>query len=115
MSDELFKYTLDDSGNVIQTPCSGSESDAFRRKSDRIEGTYSKRMGMIIGPVEIIYQVEMLKGLIRTDEGAMVKEYGNIPGIDAEYAAQTVVDSDFISEDQRFLVRSCTKWSPSPS
>jgi 5'-3' exoribonuclease 1 len=44
----------------------------------------------------------MLKGLRKTDEGATVKEYAVIPGMEIEYASQIIVD-EVISEDQRFL------------
>jgi 5'-3' exoribonuclease 1 len=70
-----------------------------------MENTYSKKMGIIIGPVEIVLHVKVLKGLWRTDEGAMVKEYAEIPGIETDYAAQTVVE-EVVSEDQRFLEKS---------
>jgi len=46
--------------------------------------------------------VEMLKGLKKTDEGATVKEFAYIPGMETDFASQVVVD-EVISEDQRFL------------
>jgi hypothetical protein len=52
--------------------------------------------------VESINHVEMLKGLRKTDEGATVKEYAVISGMETEYASQIIVD-EVISEDQRFL------------
>jgi 5'-3' exoribonuclease 1 len=70
--------------------------------ADRIQNTYSKRLGMITGEVESLVHVEMLRGLNKTDEGATVKEYGPIPGLQVEYATQTIVD-DVISPDPRFL------------
>ena len=48
--------------------------------------------------------VEMLKGLKKTDEGATIKEYGPVPGVQADYCTQTVVE-DVISPDQRFIER----------
>ena len=72
--------------------------------ADRIEKVYSKRLGMITGTVESIVHVEMLKGLVKTDKGALVKEYGHIAGVETQYATQTIVDSVF-SEDERFLER----------
>jgi len=68
----------------------------------RIVDNYRKRLGIIIGPVESITHVEMLKGLRKTDEGATIKEYAVIPGMETEYASQIVVD-EVISEDPRFL------------
>ncbi|RDL36412.1 5'-3' exoribonuclease 1 [Venustampulla echinocandica] len=104
VSDELFDYLppSDGSPHPIQTPHGPREIDEFRKKAERIENNYSKRLGIIIGPVESITHVEMLKGLKKTDEGATVKEYGVIPGAETDYASQVVVD-EVVSEDQRFL------------
>ncbi|KAK6352621.1 hypothetical protein TWF730_009441 [Orbilia blumenaviensis] len=105
VSDELFVYTLDAQGHVQKISHSDKERDMWRTRADRIENTYSKRMGMIIGTVDVLLQVNHLKGLRRTDEGAMVKEFENIAGQDTEYAFQTAVDSGMVSEDERFIER----------
>ncbi|KAH6666849.1 exoribonuclease 1 [Halenospora varia] len=104
ISDELFDYFPADDGTPqpIQKPHGPREIEDFRKKADRIESTYSKRLGIIIGPVESITHVEMLKGLKKTDEGATIKEYAIIPGMETEYASQIIVD-EVVSEDQRFL------------
>lgn len=104
VSDELFDYVLSDlePAQVTQIPHGPFEITQWKRKADRIENVYSKRLGVIIGPVESLTHVEMLKGLRKTDEGATVKEYGEIEGIEADYASQTIVD-EVISEDPRFL------------
>ncbi|KAK4227096.1 XRN 5'-3' exonuclease N-terminus-domain-containing protein [Podospora fimiseda] len=104
VSDELFDYTLtkDGSGQVISTPHSNRDIEQWSQKSDRIENFYSKRLGILIGPVESLVHVQMLKGLIKTDEGATVKEYGDIPGMETDYAAQTIVD-EVVHEDERFI------------
>jgi len=78
------------------------EVEAWKRKAERIEAHYSKRLAMVIGPVEIVMHVAMLKGLKRTDDGAMVKDYAVIPGTETDFAAQTIV-TEVASEDQRFL------------
>lgn len=78
------------------------EIEAWKRKAERIEGHYSKRLAMVIGPVEVVMHVAMLKGLKRTDDGAMVKDYAVIPGTETDFAAQTIV-TEVASEDQRFL------------
>ena len=104
ISDELFTYKNADNGQLIPVPHGPWELQNWKRKSERMENVYSKRMGIVTGPVEIIVHVDMLKGMRRTDEGAVVKDYDQIPGVDAEYALQTVVD-EIISEDQRFLER----------
>ncbi|KAF4630502.1 hypothetical protein G7Y89_g7634 [Cudoniella acicularis] len=104
ISDELFNYLppTDGSAHAIQQPHGPREIDDFRKKAERLENTYSKRLGIIIGPVESITHVEMLKGLRKTDDGATIKEYAVIPGMETEYASQIIVD-EVISEDQRFL------------
>ncbi|KAI0119120.1 exoribonuclease 1 [Daldinia grandis] len=104
VSDELFDYSLatDGSGQVIQTHHSGREIDDWNRKASRIENFYSSRLGIIIGRVESMVHVEMLKGLVKTDEGATIKEYGPIPGMETDYAAQAIVD-EVVSEDERFI------------
>ena len=103
VSDELFDYWLPNHAHaqVIQTPRDPNTAGDWKKKAERIENGYSKRLGMIIGDVESMVHVEMLKGLKKTDKGDMVKEYGDIPGMETEYAAQTIVDG-VISEDERF-------------
>ncbi|KAI0379836.1 exoribonuclease 1 [Hypomontagnella monticulosa] len=106
VSDELFDYSLatDGSGQVIQTHHSPRDIEEWGKKASRIESFYSKRLGIIIGPVESMVHVEMLRGLIKTDEGATIKEYGPIPGMETDYAAQVIVD-EVVSEDERFIER----------
>ena len=107
VSDELFDYFPPDenSPHVIPKPHGPRAIEEFRRKAESIESNYSKRLGIIIGPVESITHVEMLKGLRKTDEGATVKEYAVIPGMETDFASQVIVD-EVISEDQRFLEKS---------
>ncbi|TPX08224.1 uncharacterized protein E0L32_001880 [Thyridium curvatum] len=104
VSDELFDYTLDAHGHVEQKPHSPKETEQWQSKASRIESFYSKRLGILIGTVESMVHVQMLKGLIKTDEGATVKEYDEIPGVETDYAAQVVVD-EVVNEDQRFIER----------
>ncbi len=104
VSDELFDYSLPESGStqVIPVPHSPPGINQWRRKANQIEGIYSKRFGIVINPVELILQVDMLKGLRMLDDGAIIKEYAPVEGVDSEFAAQVIVD-EVISEDQRFL------------
>ena len=104
VSDELFDYLPSPQPGMspIAVPHAPPDIIAWRHKVDRIEGTYSKRMGMIIGHVDSLVHVDILKGLKKTEDGATVKEYAQIPGIETDYAAQVVVN-EVISEDQRFL------------
>ncbi|KAL8997728.1 MAG: hypothetical protein Q9169_003057 [Polycauliona sp. 2 TL-2023] len=107
VSDELFSYSQPEDGNgpPVAVPHGPHEIDLWHRKAERIESIYSKRLGMIIGPVETLVHVDMLKGLKKTDEGASIKEYAHIPGIEVDYASQMVVE-EVVSEDQRFLEKS---------
>lgn len=107
VSDELFNYSRPEGGTgpPLVVPHGPHEIDLWHRKAERIENVYSKRLGMIIGPVEALVHVDMLKGLKKTDEGASIKEYAHIPGIEVDYASQMVVE-EVVSEDQRFLEKS---------
>ncbi|KAJ4306570.1 exonuclease II Exo2 [Collariella sp. IMI 366227] len=104
VSDELFDYTLaeDGSGQVVSRNHTPRDIEDWNKKSSRIENFYSKRLAILIGPVESLVTVQMLKGLIKTDEGATIKEYGEIPGMETEYASQIVVD-EVVNEDERFI------------
>lgn len=104
VSDEMFNYSLSSDGNSppIAVPHGPQELEMWRKKAERIEAVYSKRLGMMVGVVEALVHVDMLKGLKKTDDGAFVKEFALIPGIETDYAPQTVVEA-VISEDQRFL------------
>ena len=108
VSDEMFSYQLADPAlpaegtNVIQTPHQPQGISDWKKKVNRIESVYSKHLGMMVGTVESLVQVEMLVGLRKTEQGATVKEYASIPGMEPDYATQTIVDS-VVSEDQRFL------------
>ncbi|KAI9880928.1 MAG: hypothetical protein M1830_009996 [Pleopsidium flavum] len=106
VSDELFNYALPDDGGrqPILVPHGPQDIEQWRRKAERLESYYSKRLGVIIGTVESMMHVDMLKGLRKTDEGATTKEYAQIPGVEVDYASQMVVE-EVISEDQRFLER----------
>ena len=64
--------------------------------------SYSKRFGIIIGPVESQVHVEMLKSLKKTDEGAFVKDFVLNPDAESSFASQLIID-EVISEDQRFI------------
>lgn len=107
-SDEMFTYTLANPAlpatgqNVQQQPHEGRGLSDWKKKADRVEKFYSKRLGMNIGTVESLVQVDMLVGLKKTEAGATIKDYAPIPGIEPDYATQTIVDK-VISEDQRFL------------
>lgn len=104
VSDELFDYlpSNDGTGQPVQKTHNYREIEEFGKKAERIETYYSKHLAIIIGSVTSITHVELLKGLKKTDDGATVKEYANIPGIETEFASQIIVD-EVINEDPRFL------------
>lgn len=107
VSDELFNYHLPETGNgpAAAIPHSPQEIDAWHRKAERIQGLYSKRLGIITGHVENLVHVDILKGLKKTDEGATIKYYGDMPGVSTEYASHMVVHA-VENEDSRFVERS---------
>lgn len=106
VSDELFDYTLSETEpfQVIATPHNDKEIEQWHKKAERIEQFYSKRLGMIIGSVESTISVKMLKGLKKMDDGSLIKEFVETPGIETIHATQLVVDK-VISEDERFIER----------
>ncbi|KAL9030168.1 MAG: hypothetical protein Q9196_001677 [Gyalolechia fulgens] len=107
VSDELFTYSLPENpaGPALAVPHGPQEIDVWRKKAERIEVVYSRRLGIVTGPVQAMVHVDMLKGLMKTDEGASIKHFGQIPGLEVDYATQMVVQ-DVVSEDQRFLEKS---------
>ncbi|KAL9063098.1 MAG: hypothetical protein Q9157_008423 [Trypethelium eluteriae] len=104
VSDELFDYMLPASGPQvpIQIPHSPDDISNWKKKADRIERVYSRGLGVIIGPVESLIHVQMLKGLKKLNDGSIVKEYADQSGIEPDYATQTTVD-EVVSADPRFL------------
>ncbi|KAL7270786.1 exonuclease II Exo2 [Rhizina undulata] len=102
VSDSLMRWELGENNMAIPIHHTPYEMEAWRKNAERIENTYSKKMGIVLGPVEIMVHVNMLKGLKRMDDGSMVKEFVEVPGMEHYFAAQTVVD-DVISKDERFL------------
>ncbi|CAK7270581.1 exonuclease II Exo2 [Sporothrix epigloea] len=104
VSDELFSYTLDDNNLVVQTPHGGRELERWSNKARSIEDFYSKRLAILTGTVESLVHVHMLKGLIKTDDGATIKEYGEVLSMETDFATQVIVDA-VVNEDQRFVER----------
>ncbi|KAF4555092.1 5'-3' exoribonuclease 1-like protein [Elsinoe fawcettii] len=108
VSDELFDYVLQDpsngpeASNIVQIPHQGMQIADWKKKADRLEKMYSKRLGIITSDVESMIHVDMLVGLRKTDEGATIKEYAQVPGQETDYITQMVVDEVF-SPDERFL------------
>jgi 5'-3' exoribonuclease 1 len=103
VSDELFDYILPPGAqHVVSIPHTPQQIEQFKKKADRIESHYSKRLGMIIGSVESLVHIQPLKGMIKTDDGAVIKDFADIPGQETDYALQVVVD-DVVNPDDRFI------------
>src|SRR5207248_1741089 len=104
VSDELFDYTMPETGprQIRMANHSEQEINEFRKKAERLEKFYSKRLGMLTGEVESVVHVEMLKGLKKLDDGSTVKEFAGLPGLETIHASQLIVEK-VISEDERFV------------
>ncbi|KAL3478375.1 XRN 5'-3' exonuclease N-terminus-domain-containing protein [Aspergillus californicus] len=105
VSDELFDYTQPEGEeHPLATPHSDVQIEQWKKKADQIEGIYSRRFGTVVGTVEAMVHVQLLKGLLKTDEGATIKEFADIAGQETDYALQLVVD-EVINPDERFIER----------
>ncbi|KAF7562102.1 hypothetical protein G7046_g2054 [Stylonectria norvegica] len=103
VQDELFSYELSENGREIIThDHSNREAGDFSKEADFLENWHAKRLGITIGQVECLVYVHMLKGLMKTDNGALIKEFGENPSLRSTYAAQTIVD-EVVNEDERFI------------
>ncbi|QPC65253.1 hypothetical protein HYE67_007484 [Fusarium culmorum] len=102
VQDELFSYELADNGDVMTRDHNNREAADWAKEADYIENWHAKRLAITIGQVECLVYVHMLKGLIRTEEGALTKEYAENPSLRSTYAAQTIVD-EVVNEDERFI------------
>ncbi|PKS07951.1 hypothetical protein jhhlp_006563, partial [Lomentospora prolificans] len=102
VSDSHFNYELDANGRLSQTPMTGKELNEFPKEANYIENWHARRLGITIGTVEALVHVHMLKGLVKTEAGALIKEYGENPSLRSTYASQTIVD-EVVNEDERFI------------
>ncbi|KAJ5104630.1 hypothetical protein NUU61_001977 [Penicillium alfredii] len=105
VSDELFDYILPPGEqHVVSIPHTPQQIEQWKKKATKIESTYSKRLGMIVGEVESMVHIQLLKGMIKTDDGSTIKEFADMPGQETDYALQVVVD-DVVNPDERFIER----------
>lgn len=102
VADAQFNYELGPNGQIRQTNRTAREFEEFRKEANYIENWHARRLGITIGTVECLVYVHMLKGLVKTEAGAVIKEYGENPSLRTTYASQTVVD-DVVNEDERFI------------
>ncbi|KAF5378954.1 hypothetical protein D9757_008738 [Collybiopsis confluens] len=110
VSDELFRYEKVQVGmpgrgaeKVLGTPHNQHGLGLWKSKADRIESVYSKRFGVVTGPVEVLLHVRPLKGLKRMEDGSFVKDYEGMEK-ETEVAVQMVVSS-VGAEDPRYTER----------
>ncbi|KAE9391139.1 hypothetical protein BT96DRAFT_832474 [Gymnopus androsaceus JB14] len=114
LSDELFRYekVLVGGGvgseKVIGTPHNQNGLGYWKSKADRIENVYSKRFGVVTGPVEVLLHVRPLKGLKRLEDGSFIKDYEGIDK-ETEAAVQMTISSSAGVEDPRFVERAAPK------
>lgn len=108
VSDELFKYevTFGQKGqqSITKKPHEPSAVGEWRKKAFRIEHHYNKRYGVVIGNVEILLHVRLLKGLQRMEDGSFLKEYEDDAKKEIEQAIQVSVPH-VVNEDGRFAER----------
>ncbi|KAK9451634.1 XRN 5'-3' exonuclease N-terminus-domain-containing protein [Limtongia smithiae] len=101
VTDELFKYTIQDMNGkrvITRTNLLPKELDGFGSRSGNVAMKYAK-LGVDIGPVDVIATVRLLKGMVKSRDGALLKEYEPENEVDA--AVQTVLTS-VTHEDMRF-------------
>ncbi|CAI6100238.1 hypothetical protein V2G26_008452 [Clonostachys chloroleuca] len=101
--DELFSFELSEDGtSVITKDHNNREAADWAKEAEFTENWHGKRLGVTIGQVECLVYVHMLKGLIRTEEGALIKDYAENQSLKSLYAGQTIVD-EVANEDTRFI------------
>eukprot|EP00158_Paraphelidium_tribonemae_P009759 Partr_v1_DN28954_c0_g1_i1_m26257 putative 5-3 exoribonuclease 1 len=115
ISDALFDYSVDESAknvgqeeelaaSVIKAlPHGEGSSEKWLTRSERMKEDYSLRSAVLIGDIEIMFHVSILKGLMRHDNGAMVKEYKR-QEYQIDFPYQTVV-TNLDYSDLRFKER----------
>ncbi|KAH9998847.1 exonuclease II [Russula compacta] len=108
LSDALFKYEKvsivpGDPSKVVSNPHSRQGLGMWKNKAEKIEGTYSRKCGVLTGEVQILLHVRPLKGLKRLESGALVKDYEDASK-EYELALQLGVP-EVESEDPRYTER----------
>lgn len=105
VQDELFTYELaDDDETVVTRDHDNRTASDFAKEAEFLESWHAKRLGITVGQVECLVHVHMLKGLIKTEDGALIKEYAENPSLRKVYASQTIVE-EVVNEDERFIER----------
>lgn len=97
ITDELCSYEM--KGNALST-IPHQNVDQWQREANGFKRTFSRK-GVKIGQVPILVHLAPLKGMKRTPEGALVKEYGEDH---VTLPLQTLVES-VQNEDERYIER----------
>ncbi|CAG8482069.1 11267_t:CDS:10 [Paraglomus occultum] len=104
ISDSNVRYELstqaDGTTEIIEKRHKADNTEQWKRRAGKLEHEYSKKRGTIIGTVNVLVHVRMLKGLKHKDDGSLVKEYLP-PDQESDYAMQTVVEN-VECEDARY-------------
>ncbi|KIM73715.1 hypothetical protein PILCRDRAFT_80815 [Piloderma croceum F 1598] len=105
VSDSLFKYEKmgvvpGSPPKIISNPHAPHGLGHWKMKAERTETFYSKKLGVIMGSVDVLVHVRPLTGLKRLDTGAFVKDYESADK-EIEQAVQMTL-SEVASEDPRF-------------
>jgi 5'-3' exoribonuclease 1 len=102
LSDELFVYTVSKAKNgkpfVVKTPHDENSGKRHFLSAEKADLFYSKRCGVLIGEIEIVVKVQVLKGLQLLNDGSFVKEFA--PKGEFDIPIQLVVTGSY--EDPRF-------------
>lgn len=105
VSDRLFRYEMGMIGGqqkVVANPHQGANLSEFHRKAESTEFHYSKRLGVLIGDVDVLVHIRPLKGLKRLDDGAFIKDYEDSSKKEISQAVQVTV-TNVVHDDARFL------------
>ena len=92
ISDELFNYTLENS-RVVKTPHNERTEQKFFKVSESLEHHYSKRYGVLIGQVDIVFHCKVIKGMVIEDDSSLRKDFSS---------EEVDVPLQVILEDPRF-------------
>ncbi|KAL0087236.1 XRN 5'-3' exonuclease N-terminus-domain-containing protein, partial [Phycomyces blakesleeanus] len=100
------KYYVKFSGKkkqILEHLHTEEEKESWRKRIGGVEYMSRKRFGLEIGEVNVALHVCLLRGMKRTDDGALVKEYMNPAQEELIPAQMSVVK--VTNEDQRYIER----------
>lgn len=107
VSDEYFKHQMGTVGGkpgIVANEHSPEGAHEWVRQANRIEHTYSKRFGVVIGKVHVLLHTRPLKGLQLMDDSSYLKKYEHDAKNEVTQALQLSV-SKVNREDPRYVER----------